>query len=106
MYAASYLVNFEDMSEWNDILTEVLAPVLDEAMQEGILVCWVELDHNTGGPHNKKLLYFVNGWDHLDDLFMKVGESRDGNEVAWKRYGEISRAHDDNIWAPVSNTGM
>lgn len=104
MYAASYLVNFEDMSEWNDIVSQVLAPVLDEAMQEGILVGWVELGHNTGGPHNKKLLYFVDDWDQLDDLFMKVGESRDGNETAWKRFGEINRAHDDNIWVPTALT--
>jgi len=104
MYAASYLVNFQDMGEWNDILGEALAPVLAEAMEEGILVGWVKLNHNTGGPHNAKILYFVDDWDQLDDLFSKVGESRDGNEAAWKRFAEISRAHDDNIWVPTALT--
>lgn len=106
MYAASYLVNFQDMSEWNELWTSLMKPVLETARQEGILLGWVKLGHNTGGPHNVKLLYFVEDWDQLDDLFRTFGNSRDGNAAGWERFAELTRAHDDDIWAPVSNTGM
>jgi hypothetical protein len=83
-----------------------MKPVLADAVQEGILVGWVKLDHNTGGPHNAKILYFVDDWDRLDDLFRNAGDSREGNADAWNRLSELTQAHDDNIWAPVSNTDM
>jgi hypothetical protein len=94
------------MSEWNELWDQAVVPVLAEAMAEGTLIGWVKLDHNTGGPHNAKILYFVDSWDRLDDLFSKVGDSREDNADAWSRLSELTRAHDDNIWAPVSNTGM
>ena len=106
MYAASYLVNFQDMSEWNELFDRLMAPVLNDAVEEGILAGWVKLDHNTGGPHNAKFLYFVDDWDRLDALFRKAGDAREGNADAWNRFSGLTRAHDDNIWVPVSNTGM
>jgi len=106
MYAASYLVNFQDMREWNEVWGRAMKPVLAAAVQEGILAGWVKLDHNTGGPHNAKFLYFVDDWDRLDALFRKAGDAREGNADAWNRFSGLTRAHDDNIWVPVSNTGM
>jgi hypothetical protein len=107
MYASSFLVQFPDMQEWNDLWTNVVTPILEEARQEGTLVGWVKLDHNTGGPHNVKILYFVDGWDQLDDMFTKLGGTlQEEHADAFARFNELTVAHDDNIWVPTSMDDM
>jgi len=103
MYASSFLVNFQDAEEWNQIYTNALVPTLDAAREEGILTGWVKLGHNTGGPHNMKILYFVDGWDQIDDMFMRLGGTlQEEYPDEFARLNEIIVAHDDNIWIPTS----
>jgi hypothetical protein len=72
MYASTFRVSFADMGEWNRLWSEVVAPILEQAMNEGLLGGWVRLEHNTGGPHNSKVLYMFDSWDDIDDLFGKL----------------------------------
>ena len=107
MYASTFLVNFSDMAEFDEIYAKILVPTLEEARQEGMLVGWVKLGHNTGGPHNVKLLYFVDGWDDIDDMFMKLGGTiQEQYPSEFARLNEIMSAHDDNIWVPTSTGDM
>ncbi len=95
------------MEEWNRQWTELAAPFLEKAMKEGSLGGWVKLGHNTGGPHNSKVLYFFEEWDHIDDLFGKflsaLAEQHPDN---FRRMNEIIIEHDDVIWAPTQRDGM
>lgn len=107
LYAATFRVNFADMAEWNRAWTEVAAPILEEAMEEGILGGWVRLGHNTGGPHNSKVLYLFEAWDHIDDLFDKLlSELAEAHSEDFELVNRLIRAHDDAIWVPTPVEGM
>jgi hypothetical protein len=107
VYISTFRLNFADMGEWDEMWTDVAAPILAEAMSEGILTGWVKLGHNTGGPHNSKVLYFFNGWDQIDDLFAKlIGTMAEAHPDQFARINEMIRAHDDFIWAPTTQDEM
>ncbi len=107
VYASSFLVSFADMAEWNRMWNEVAEPIMNEAMAEGTLGGWVRLSHNTGGPHNFKVLYFFDSWDDMDDLFAKlIGTMSEKHPEQWVRVNEMFRAHDDAIWTPTTRDGM
>jgi hypothetical protein len=107
LYVSTFRVNFSDMSEWDDLWTDVVAPILGEAMSEGILTGWVKLGHNTGGPHNSKVLYLFNGWDNIDDVFGKVlGTLAEEHPDQFARINEIIEAHDDAIWTLTTRDEM
>ena len=107
LYASTFRLSFADMEEWNGIWTDVVAPVLEAAMAEEILGGWVKLNHNTGGPHNSKVLYFFESWDDIDDLFGKLlGTMADEHPDEWARANELFHAHDDVIWVPTTRGEM
>lgn len=105
IYASTFRVNFADMTEWNRMWTEVATPILEQAMSDGILSGWVKLNHNTGGPHNSKILYFFDSWDDIDDMFARLGQTmQEEHPDEMTRIGELSQAHDDVIWVPTSES--
>jgi hypothetical protein len=107
MYASTFRVSFADMSEWNRMWSDVVAPILEQAMSEGLLGGWVRLEHNTGGPHNSKVLYMFDSWDAIDDLFGKLlGTLAEEHPDDWAKINELFRAHDDVIWVPTTRDEM
>ncbi|MEJ2483748.1 MAG: hypothetical protein P8049_11720, partial [Gemmatimonadota bacterium] len=69
MYASTFRVNFQDMAEWNASWDALMRPVLDEAIAKGLLARVGEAGPQHLGPHNAKVMYFVDDWDELDDFF-------------------------------------
>ncbi len=107
LYASTFRVSFADMAEWTRMWTDVVAPILQEAMAEGLLGGWVKLNHNTGGPHNSKVLYFFESWDDIDDLLEKLlGTMAEEHPDEWARTNELFQAHDDVIWVPTTRGEM
>ncbi len=107
MYASTFRVSFADMDEWNRLWTDVAFPILEQAMSDGILSGWVKLNHNTGGPHNSKVLYMFDSWDDIDDLFDRlVGTMSEEHPDVWARVNELLQAHDDVIWAATTRDEM
>lgn len=100
IYSATWRYNFADAAEWNRTWSETIAPILDGAMAEGLLGGWVKLNHNTGGPHNSKVLYFFEEFDDIDDLFAKV--YGDMPEDVTRELQRMTQAHDDVIWQPTT----
>ena len=102
LYASTYQVSFADMEEWTRIWTEVTGPILDQGMADGLLGGWVLLGHNTGGPHNFKVLYLFDEWDDIDDLFAALQETMAEDHPAdWAMTQEMRVAHADAIWEPT-----
>jgi len=107
IYTSTFRVNFADMAEWNSMWSDLTVPILDRAMDEGILEGWAKLNHNTGGPHNSKVLYWFDSWDDIDDLFgMMAGAMAEEHPDAWERGAELFQAHDDAIWVPTPRNEM
>ncbi len=107
MYASTFLVNFADMAEWNRMWKDVAGPLLTQAMSDGTLGGWVRLGHNTGGPHNSKVLYMFESWDTIDDFFGKLlSTMAEKHPDQWAQINQLFQAHDDAIWAPTSQAGM
>ncbi len=101
VYDARYQLAFTDMDEWNGTWDEVLAPVLDQAMADGVLGGWVLEGHNTGGRYNWKVLYFFEEWDDMDDLFARLTAAITADPAVWQRVAGMIDAHDDVIWSMV-----
>ncbi len=107
MYDAKFQISFAEMDEWNRIWTEVAGPILNQAMEDGILGGWVFEGHNTGGRYNWKVLYFFEEWDDMDDLFERVFSQLTADPELWQRFGTMIAAHDDVIWESVPDpSGM
>lgn len=101
VYDSRYQLSFADMDEWNGTWDEVLAPVLNQAMADGILAGWVLEGHNTGPRYNWKVLYFFEEWDDMDDLFSRLTAAITADPAVWQRVGGMIAAHDDVIWSMV-----
>ena len=106
LYESTFRFNFGDEDEWNRMWTEVAGPILEEAMVEGLLGGWVKLDHNTGGPHNSKIVYLFEDWDDIDDLFeLLLGQMAERYPDDAATMFALFRAHDDVIWVPTPPSG-
>lgn len=106
MYASTFQVNFGDVEAWDAFWQENVLPVMEEAMDAGTLAGVVLLDHNTGLPHNKKVLYLFEEWDHMDDMwnmFFERMEADHGEEFAGLL--SVVQAHDDIIWTAPPPSG-
>jgi hypothetical protein len=101
VYDSKFQISFAEMDEWNRTWTEVAGPILNQAMEDGILGGWVLEGHNTGGRYNWKVLYFFEEWDDMDDLFERLLSQLTADAERWQRIGNMMAAHDDVIWASV-----
>lgn len=107
VYVSTFRVNFSKMEDWDRLWDDVAAPILEAAMNEGILSGWVKLNHNTGGPHNSKILYMFDSWDDIDNLFGKMlGTMAEQHPDEWALANELNLAHDDVIWVPTTREEM
>lgn len=100
MYASTFNVNFDDVEEWDRIWNERVLPILGESMETGVLNGVVLLNHNTGGAHNKKVLYMFETWDTMDDMWNHFFQRME--EVAPEDMATmfaLVQAHDDVIWS-------
>lgn len=105
LYSSSYQVSFADMDAWNEAWAQHVAPVLNQAMTDGLLGAWVVLGHNTGGRHNWRVLYFFEQWDNMDDFFQRVSAAVLGDPQVWEQIGGMVVSHEDYIWVPVPRQG-
>ena len=101
LYDSRFQISFAEMAQWNSIWTDVVVPILNQAMEDGLLGGWVIKGHNTGGRYNWKVLYLFEEWDDMDDLFERVLSQLTADAELWQRIGNMLRAHDDVIWASV-----
>ncbi len=101
MYDSSYQISFADMEEWNANWGQLVAPVLNQAMENGLLAGWATEGHNTGGRHNWKVLYFFDEWDHMDDLFGRLESAWMAEAALFERSAGMVDSHDDIIWTAV-----
>jgi len=101
LYDSLFQINYGQLEEWNRVWNESAGPILDQAMEDGILAGWVVEGHNTGGRYNWKVLYFFEEWDHMDDVFAKVFGQITGDDQVWPQLSPMVQAHDDVIWSSV-----
>ena len=97
LYDSLFQIGFDDLGAWNRYWSETVGPILDQAMEDGLLGGWVVESHNTGGRYNWKVLYFFEEWDDIDDLFESVLGQIPSDAALWHQI----QAHDDVIWAAV-----
>ena len=100
-YDARFQVGFDDLEAWNEIWSETIAPLLNQAMADGTLGGWVIETHNTGGRHNWKIIYLFEEWDTMDDFFNGVLGQLTSDAELWERIGRMMDSHDDVLWAAV-----
>lgn len=103
LYTSTYQINFADMDEWNRLWLEIEGPILSQAREDGLLAGWVILEHNTGGPHTSKVLFFFDDWDDIDDMFALLNETMaDEHPDELETFTRLRGSdHKDLIYAPL-----
>jgi len=105
MYDSKFQVAFSEMEAWNAAWDQVMVPMMDQAMADGVLGGWVIENHNTGGPDNWKIIYMFEEWDDIDDFFGRVLPAAMSNPRMLGLMGSAVQAHDDIIWDNVPPPG-
>ena len=102
LYESTFRFPMGRTAEWNRIWREVTGPILEEAMDQGLLNGFVKLNHNAGGPYNSKVLYLFEEWDDIDDMFAYLLEQMPARfpEDAAAAF-DLFLEHDDVIWVPT-----
>ena len=93
-YEAQFQINFADLERWNELWTQDLVPVADQAMADGLLQGYVVEGHNTGGPFNWKILFLYDEWDDLNEIEAAIFEAAPLDHPLWS----IPTAHKDELW--------
>lgn len=104
IYESSSLVDYGEMEQYVAGFETYGKPALDRAVEEGLLQGWAELRHDTGGPWNVRMIYWLDSWDAADDALMRVGEIRQELGEDWEG-GPMIRSHADNVWQSVPRSG-
>lgn len=97
VYESSYHVDYGRQAEWAADFDRYGKPALERAVEEGLIEGWAEMHHDTGGPWNVKLVYWLESWDAMDEALIRLAEIRtelgEGMES-----GRTIRRHADEIW--------
>lgn len=100
-YDSRYQIDFSDLEEWNELRQEMITPILEKAMEQGILAGWVVEDHNTGDRFNRVEVYLFEEWDNIDDFSTMIMGAMMNDPSVWDQYGSMVRDHTDVIWQRV-----
>lgn len=101
LYESKFHLLFSDEEQWNEMWSQHAAPVLEQAMKDGLLIGWVKLAHNTGGRYNWKVLYLFDSWDDIDDNFSRLIAALAADPARWNRLGTMIQSHDDVLWTAI-----
>jgi hypothetical protein len=106
IYATYYECNVT--GQWlADAIAEMLwKPVMDAAVDEGMIKAWGWLAHHTGGKWRRVEYFTAPTLDALLDAQEKIGNAiSERNANADREFGEVCSAHDDYIWQDVVGGG-
>jgi len=104
MYESSFHIDYGKQGQWGADFEKYGKPALERAMEDGPLLAWASLHHDTGGPWNVKYVYWLEDWDQVDDLLRMLGEARREMGMDAESARTI-RAHADDIWRAVPRSG-
>lgn len=104
-YESAWFIEFSGVEEWIAEFNEHIKPGLDQLVEEGLLTGWARLGHDTGGPYNSKVIYWIEEWDLVDDVLTRVGQMRQEAGLGAESARSI-RAHSDQIWMNARASGM
>lgn len=103
MYESSFFIDWAKQGQWGADFQKSGKPALEDAMQNGPLVAWAALHHDTGGPWNVKYVYWLESWDQIDDLLAMLGEARREAGIDMESARAI-HSHADDVWRSVPRT--
>jgi len=101
IYESAWHIAYDQLEAYDEDFEQYAAPILEQAVADGLITGWAKLGHDTGGPWNVKLLYWMDSWDNADDLIARLGEGREGMDPEAMR---SARAHEDHVWRSVPRT--
>lgn len=101
IYESAWHIAYDQLEAYDANFEEYAAPVLEQAVEDGLITGWAKLAHDTGGPWNVELLYWMDSWDNADDLIARLTANREGMDPELMR---SARAHEDHVWRSVPRT--
>lgn len=101
VYEAAWNIEFDQLEAWEENFERVHRPVLEQAVEDGLITSWARLAHDTGGPWNMKYHYWMDDWDQADDLIERMIAAQ---EAANPEIMRAARGHEDHVWRVVPRT--
>lgn len=105
-YATYYVCDVATQGDMDDIVEANEKPVFDKWVEDGKLIGWGYLAHNTGGRW-RRLQYHVSPTlaDALKTQAAIFTEIYEDNDEAGQARSQACQAHDDYIWAFEQGSG-
>ena len=100
VYESSFQLDFAAFEQWDTDFGEYTGPALRRAVDEGMMTAWMALGHDTGGPHTTKFVYYLEGWDQVDDATAFIAGVQQELGMT-EESAQGVQAHSDNVWLIV-----
>ena len=88
------MVAMKDMGKVNKLIDSLSVPIWNEIMNEGMLIVWVQLNHE-GGDEWTCNFYKESFFAAWDEFVKRMGER---HPDAWKEMIPAFQAHKDNVY--------
>jgi len=105
-YESLFEVPFSDLDLWLVTVERTTKPVLDQAIEDGILSGYNVITHHTGSTFNCGIIYYFTNWDHIDEVLDASFQAMVTDNEEWSSMSSIFKKHTDIIWEIVPNERM
>ncbi len=102
-YESLFEVPFSDLDLWLVTVERTTKPVLDKAIDDGILSGYNVITHHTGSTFNSGIIYYFSNWDDIDEVLDASFQAMVTDNEEWSSMSSIIKKHTDIIWEIVPN---
>ncbi|MDH3732425.1 MAG: hypothetical protein OEU54_02785 [Gemmatimonadota bacterium] len=99
IYIATYMVNYGNIPEYQELYETQGVPILDELVEEGMLVGFNFRMHHTGGEYTLREGLIGDPDTDFDAVWAAYnGRWEERHPAGFERLGAIIDAHEDEVW--------
>jgi hypothetical protein len=105
IYATYFICDVSQQEHADELMQQTVKPILDAVLNDGSLLNWGWLVHNTGG-HWRRALYYTA--QRMETLFATenklIADMHGKNKKLNEEFAKICNSHDDYIWQSVAGS--
>lgn len=105
IYVTYSVCSLADQWRADEIVEQHRTPIMDAALEDGVIQGWGWLAHHTGGQWRRASYYAAGSMEALLDAAAVVNlRSNDQSRRAANEFSSICSTHDDYIWRRVAGS--
>lgn len=102
MYENLAEIAYADFFTYPGIFQDAVGPMMDQAMEDGVLAGWIMQSHNTGaGPYNWKVMFLFEEWGDIEEFQARFLTAVPMDHPVWDYF----LSHRDELWEAMPPSG-